>query len=147
MRKILTATIVLALLALAVPLDASLAGDWKGGGEGVCTGPISPPPDFPIYAWQNWEGKIPDTEDKFYGEWNDETGNYGNFKGSMTFSTPEEVACVGSWTWFDTSVDPPHEYVMGRFLMKFNKEELSCYGDWSTSYSDEGGKMWGGMVD
>ena len=148
MRKILTVAIALTLLAGVTPLGASLAGSWLGEGSGsVCTGPITPPPDFPIYGWQNWKGQIPNSENEFCGEWYDKIGNYGNFKSRMTFSTPDEVACVGTWTWFDTSANPPHEYVMGDFWMKFHKVNLTCYGEWFTNFSNEGGKMWGGMVD
>jgi hypothetical protein len=148
MKKIVLGGLAVILLAGATPAFAQVAGTWAGTGEGAC----SPPPtivtaDFPIYAWQQWIGEIPDSEDKFYGTWEDETGNYGRFKGMITFGTPTEVACQGSWTWFNTKVDPPREYYMGTFWMRFHKEKLTCFGEWSTYFGNEGGTMEGGMVD
>lgn len=145
--KALMVALAAILVIGATPALAQLAGTWKGEGDGACSPPPIGPIDFPIYAWQNWKGDIPDSENEFYGDWYDEAGHYGNFKGKITLGTPTEVVCLGTWTWFDTSVDPPKEYVMGRFWMKFHKEKLTCIGEWSTSYSDEGGTMKGEKVE
>lgn len=146
MRRIILATMAVAFLIAATPAMAQLGGTWAGEGEGACSPPVGTI-DFPIYAWQTWKGDIPDSEDEFYGEWYDEDGNYGNFKARMTFSTPEEVACFGKWTWFDTSVRPPREYLMGTFWMRFHKEALTCFGEWESEYSGESGTMTGEKVN
>lgn len=148
MRKILLTALAAILVLAAVPLTAQVAGTWKGEGDGVCSPPPFWPTDIPIYAWQSWIGEIPDSENSFEGEWHDETGKFGHFYGQILLETPTEVCCKGEWTWvYGPDTDPPQEYTMGPFWMKFHKINLTCYGEWSTSYSNEGGKMEGGMVD
>jgi hypothetical protein len=147
MRKSLTIAVAAILLAAALPATAQIAGDWMGIGDGVCSPPPSYPQNIPIYAWQNWEGSIPNTEDVFSGTWYDANGRHGEFRGKMIMSSITEVLCRGTWTWIDDSVDPPVKYKMGRFWMRFHKINLSCVGEWGTSYSNEGGTMEGGMVD
>ncbi len=148
MRKILLTAFAAILVLAAVPLTAQVAGSWQGEGEGVCSPPPFWPTDIPIYAWQKWSGDIPDSEDSFKGEWHDETGKFGYFSGQLIASSITEVYCEGTWTWvYNPDVDPPQEYVMGPFSMWFHKTKLTCHGKWSTNYSNEGGKMWGAMVD
>lgn len=153
MRKTLLAALAVVLLLGALPAFAQINGNWKGTGEGVCTGPISPPPDFPIYAWQSWKGVIYTSPDQempiFEGKWCDETGNYGNFKGSILWISEEEAYAEGSWTWFYVTSDEIKEYDMGPFQMKyvhFPIETPYCYGKWQTNYSNEAGSMRGRMI-
>lgn len=148
MRKILMTALAVIVALSAAPLSAQVAGTWMGEGKGVCSPPPFWPTDIPIYAWQKWTGEIPDSENSFKGEWHDETGKFGHFSGKIIAESINEVYCEGKWTWvYGPDTDPPQEYVMGPFKMWFHKEKLICHGEWSTSYSNEGGKMWGGMVD
>ncbi|MBN2379647.1 hypothetical protein JXM67_07595 [candidate division WOR-3 bacterium] len=146
MRKIILATAAVVLLIAATPLSAQLAGAWAGEGEGVC----SPPPfwtsDFPIYAWQNWKGEISEDENAFFGEWYDMNGRHGRFKGEAFIASPTEVVFKGVWTWIYDACDPPKEYEMGTFWMKFHKVKLTCYGEWVQKYSGEDGTMKGKKV-
>jgi hypothetical protein len=152
MRKSILIALAVVLLMGATPALAELNGDWAGTGRGACSPPVGPD-DFPIYAWQSWKGVIEDSEDEdikvFYGKWEDKTGNYGNFKGKIIWMSQTNAYCEGKWTWYDTSVLPHKEIVMGKFSMKFTHfpvETPYCSGEWVSEYSNEGGTMKGKMI-
>jgi hypothetical protein len=146
MRKFLLAVLAITILAGATPLLAQLNGTWAGEGEGVCSPPPGIPSLFPIYAWQNWQGIVED-DAVFYGDWYDNRGNNGTFKGEIISLTSEGAYCEGKWYWFDERYDPPRIYYMGPFSMEFVLEEAICYGEWRTYYSNEEGIMKGEKVE
>lgn len=145
-QKKLFAVLAVVLIAAVSPALAQLNGTWAGEGEGVCSPPPDFTSDFPIYAWHNWKGVV-EEEAVFYGEWYDDCGNEGTFKGEIVFLTPEDAYCEGAWYMWDCRFDPPRRIYMGKFSMKFKLEETICYGEWETWYSNEGGTMKGEKVD
>ena len=74
--------IVLVLGAIPIMSDADeiplISGTWAGKGEGNCH-----PPGTTLYPWQHWKGTIPNDCKTFAGEWKDEKGHYGKFKGEI----------------------------------------------------------------
>ncbi|GEM_PF-609789 len=153
-KKIVLSLLAIGLLLGATPALANLNGPWKGDGKGVCSPPPGVPNEFPIYAWQSWEGKIedigPDEFGKvFFGNWKDKTGNYGSFKGKIIWMTQTQAYCEGEWTWVYETLEFIKVYEMGRFTMTFEHfpvETPYCYGSWSSKYGNEDGAMKGHMV-
>ncbi|MBN2379648.1 hypothetical protein JXM67_07600 [candidate division WOR-3 bacterium] len=147
MRKSLLIALTAILLIGAVPASAQINGNWKGVGRGCCSPPPISTSDFPIYAWQNWKGVVKD--DAFWGKWEDETGNYGNFKGEILWISQTEAYAEGYWTWFYVTPDEIKEYEMGEFSMKFVHfpvETPYCFGKWQSEYTNEGGTMKGRII-
>jgi len=128
-KKIILSALAAVLLLGASPAFAQLAGVWVGEGTGSC----SPRPGVVICPWQNWKGEIPNSQDRFTGEWYDEAGNCGIFKAEVEFSPIPEIAYAeGAWYWFDPT-GPAHRPVYGGdFKMTFYFCEGKCEGVWTT---------------
>ncbi|NLI98708.1 hypothetical protein GX441_08640 [bacterium] len=132
LKKTLLVVAALCLIA-STPLAADLWGTWAGSGKGNCY----PHPGVVIYPWQNWKGEVYKTEDQdapiFEGEWYDELGNYGTFKGNIYFPPIEEEAIAeGEWTWYDPDGTSAEPVVGGKFKMTFMFIEDYCKGSWKT---------------
>jgi len=149
MRKILMGLLALTILLSAGSAFAKLDGTWEGEGKGFCYPPFPTPYAYQIYAWQKWTGEVAD-EKVFFGKWEDEKGNYGEFKGEILpiSPSPDIAICKGVWTWYNIFIDPPKAIEMGPFTMTFYIEKEYCEGKW-WSYSAETarpGTMWGKRV-
>lgn len=139
MRKVIVSAIALALILGASPALAQVAGTWVGTGDGKAY----PHPGVIIHPWQQWKGEIPDAQDVFSGEWSDEDGNYGIFKGSPVPSIPEVVVFRGEWYWYDPDGFSDQPVLGGDFEMIFHfMDEYWCEGTWTSvwisSSSDKG---------
>jgi hypothetical protein len=138
-------TLLLILLPVAVFIAAApicpLVGTWAGEGKGSVY-----PPGTVMYPWQYWKGKVTDNGKAFYGEWKDEKGNHGEFKGEIDWISLKEAVCKGEWTW-DNPIGIPH--VAGKFKMFFYPYEKECKGEWTSIYPSPSaqGIMWGKKVD
>lgn len=140
MRKITIALAAAAIMLAAAPAFAQPVGTWTGAGEGWCPYPIPTPSSAPMYPWQEWKGRFEPNPDEigyvFYGDWYDASGNHGTFRGKALLGTPEEIACQGTWTWWNEKVDPPQVYKMGTFNMLFRHDGSSCHGEWKATNDD-----------
>ena len=151
LQKTILGAVALVLLLSAVPVSADLIGTWAGTGTGNC----HPRNSVVIYPWSVWEGQVFVSEEEdatiFVGEWEDELGNHGTFRGRvLPISTaPDERICRGRWTWYDpdgVSVEP---VVGGQFRMVFHPEEAVCEGIWTSIWpsSSAQGTMEGEQIE
>lgn len=150
LSKIVLVALAVIFLAGATPAFAQLLGTWEGTGRGNCY----PHPGVVIYPWSVWEGEVyisPDQEAPiFEGEWYDEPGNCGTFKGNvLPTGTEDQRVCFGEWTWYDPTSDSSEPVYGGDFRMTFYLEEGSCSGTWTTIWisSSDRGTMRGRKVD
>lgn len=139
LRTLLLVVIPLVCLA-AIPINP-LAGTWAGEGKGNAH-----PPGTTIYPWQYWKGEVSKDGKAFYGEWKDEKGNHGKFKGEIDWVSHTTAYAKGIWTW-----DHPSSVSKkaGDFKMKFSIWTKECKGEWTSIYpsSSAQGIMWGKKVD
>lgn len=127
--KTLIIMLVLLLAVAATPAFAQLSGTWKGTGRGNAY----PRNSTVIYPWQNWKGEIPNSQDAFTGEWYDELGNTGTFKGEVELSAiPELARAKGSWYWYDPLGASNVPVYGGDFEMDFWFTMGTCEGTWTT---------------
>ncbi len=145
-------TLIMLLASLVVlaatPLMAqSLPGNWEGTGDGICPPPWPSTTPLMMNPWQNWAGQIPATGTRFSGEWHDDAGFDGNFSGTIEISSVTYATCNGEWTAINRSVNPPQEYVMGAFTMRFYYADLTCNGEWYSASAVYSGTMNGEKVD
>lgn len=137
--------LVLLFMAVALVVGASpipqLSGTWAGKGKGNCH-----PPGTTIYPWQHWKGIVTDDGQTFYGEWYDEKGNHGEFKGKIDYIGIMTAVCKGKWTWDDPSAV---SIVAGEFKMTFYVFTGKCKGTWNSIYPSTSayGTMEGEKVD
>ena len=140
-----TIIITLVLVIGATSAFAQLAGVWEGTG----TGNAYPYPGVVIYPWQTWKGEIPLTQDVFTGEWYDDLGNHGIFKGVVEFSSIPEIAYAkGAWYWYDPTGPANQPVYGGKFEMTFWFLEERCEGTWNSIWPSPGppGTMTGWKV-
>ncbi len=146
--KILTVLFVALVAIAATPLMAqSLPGNWEGTGTGICPPPWVSPIPLMMNPWQHWTGQIPATGTSFKGKWYDDAGFDGKFSGTIEISSVLYAVCNGSWTAINRNVNPPQEYVMGSFQMRFYYADLTCKGEWYSSSAVYSGKMQGEKVE
>lgn len=151
MRKTFLAALAVVLLLGAVPASAQLLGTWEGTGTGNCF----PHSGVVIYPWSVWKGEVYISPDQdapiFEGEWYDELGNCGTFKGNVLLISPskDQRICLGEWTWFDPSSDSNQPVYGGDFRMTFYLKEACCDGTWTTIWisSSARGTMEGTKTD
>ncbi|MBN2379643.1 hypothetical protein JXM67_07575 [candidate division WOR-3 bacterium] len=149
-KKLVLGIIAAVLLLGATPAFAQLLGTWQGTGRGNCY----PHPGVVIYPWSAWNGEVYISPDQdapvFEGEWYDELGNHGTFKGNvLPLGTPDQRFCRGIWTWYDPTGTSDKPVYGGDFEMTFYLEEGACRGTWTTIWisSSERGTMRGRKVD
>ncbi|MBN2379646.1 hypothetical protein JXM67_07590 [candidate division WOR-3 bacterium] len=152
-RKLVLGVLAAALLLGATPAFAQLLGTWEGTGTGNCY----PHSGMVIYPWSVWKGEVYVSEDEditiFEGEWYDELGNHGTFKGKvLPIGTPNERFCRGKWTWYDPTVNTVEPVYGGDFEMTFYLAETDppyCKGIWKTHWlsTSARGAMKGKKVD
>ena len=138
-RLVLLLLVAVPLICLAAGPIYSIAGNWEGEGKGNAH-----PPGTTIYPWQHWAGKVTNDCQTFYGEWKDEKGNHGKFKGKIDPAGLPYVA-KGYWTW-----DHPSAVSIkaGDFKMYFDVWGMKCKGEWTCIYPSTStpGIMWGKKV-
>ncbi len=136
MRKIIPVVAAAIILFWGAPLFADLDGLWEGEGKGYCYPPFPTPYAYTIYAWQKWSGCV-ENKEVFYGKWEDEKGNYGQFEGKILPVSPSDKYVIGEgkWTWFNVFGKEPEEITMGPFTMYFYYNDDYCEGKWWTDYS------------
>lgn len=127
------------LLCLAASPISPLTGVWAGEGKGNAH-----PPGTTIYPWQYWQGEIPNSGDVFKGEWKDEKGNHGSFKGEVAWISFTTAIAKGYWTW----EKPSSITKAGKFVMYFSPYSKECKGTWTCIYpsSSVQGHMWGKKI-
>ena len=142
MRRLVTLLLVaVPLICLAAGPLCPIVGTWAGEGSGSAY-----PPGTIIYPWQYWNGEVTDDGKTFHGEWNDETGNFGKFKGKIFWISLDTAVATGAWTWIHPSSVSKKA---GDFKMTFKAYEKVCKGEWTTIYlsTSPKGYMWGEKVD
>jgi hypothetical protein len=145
-KKLILSVVSAALLLGATPLLAELEGNWAGDGEGFFVYPPGAIVQDTVYAWQSWQGTVEDGT--FWGTWYDAEGHAGNFKGSIILMSLTSAYCEGTWTWVDTSADPPIVKARGPFNMTFyyQDDDETCSGNWAYNNIYDG-TMQGSRVD
>ncbi|MBN2379653.1 hypothetical protein JXM67_07625 [candidate division WOR-3 bacterium] len=134
MRKTILAVVALLLLIAATPVSAQIAGTWEGKGLGSCY----PHPGTIIYPWQKWTGEIPNSQDVFKGDWWDQLGNKGIFKGEIDWVSITVAICKGSWYWYDPAGVSAKPVYGGDFKMTFYVFAGDCNGEWYTDWPSPG---------
>lgn len=137
-NKLVLGVLAAALLLGATPAFAQLLGTWEGTGLGNCY----PYPGVAIYPWSIWKGEVYQSPDEdiilFEGEWYDELGNKGIFKGKiLPFATPGKRYFKGKWFWYDPAGVSAEPVYGGDFEMTFYLAATDppyCKGEWKTHW-------------
>lgn len=133
---------LLVVMALANRGFSQATGRWLGTGRGETVPPSPASTPVPIHPWQEWMGDF--NAGEFVGVWLDEDENYGQFRGKIILSTPDEALCRGKWTWLRQSGDLVD---MGSFEIIFKYNDWVCEGKWSTNYNLDNGTIEGKRIE
>lgn len=101
-----------------------LSGNWAGTGTGEYH-----PPGRIIFPFQSWSGIIQDDLVTLKAMWSDSSGNYGTFKGTLTYTSPTTAYCKSQWTW-DNAPNGP--VVQGKYKIDFDAATGACSGGWTS---------------
>jgi hypothetical protein len=133
---------LLTVIMLTTTGFSQVTGRWIGTGTGETIPPSPASTPAPICPWQEWMGDFIGGE--FVGVWVDKDENYGQFRGKIILSSPDEALCKGKWTWLSES---DGLVGMGSFEMIFKYNDWVCEGKWSTNYNQDNGTIEGKRME